>query len=182
MNGIMNSLYPSVNSLEWRRSKVLELSSQGRSQPEIARILHISQPTINRDLQYLRQEAKKNIMRYIDEKLPEEYEKTLCGLNSILREAWNISAASNTGNMDKVKALNLAKDCYSMKLELLTNATVVDDAIRFVESNRKFSNSGDSRCEIIESINGVKEMKLKKELDRLPSKSNIEVVTVNKTF
>ncbi len=93
MNGIMNSLYPSVNSLEWRRSKVLELSSQGRSQPEIARILHTSQPTINRDLQYLWQEAKKNIMRYIDEKLPEEYEKTLCGLNSILREAWNISAS-----------------------------------------------------------------------------------------
>ena len=26
----------------------------------------------------------------------------------------------------------MAKECYSMKLELLTNATVVDDAIRFV--------------------------------------------------
>ena len=29
----------------------------------------------------------------------------------------------------------MAKECYSMKLELLTNATVVDDAIRFVLSN-----------------------------------------------
>ncbi len=28
----------------------------------------------------------------------------------------------------------LAKDCYSMKLDLLTNAAVVDDAIRFVSS------------------------------------------------
>ncbi|HET7284647.1 MAG TPA: hypothetical protein VFI70_08170 [Nitrososphaeraceae archaeon] len=28
--------------------------------------------------------------------------------------------------------MSLAKDCYSMKLDLLTNATVVDDAIRFV--------------------------------------------------
>lgn len=35
---------------------------------------------------------------------------------------------------DKIKALALAKDCYAMKLELLTNATVVDDAIRFVAS------------------------------------------------
>jgi hypothetical protein len=26
----------------------------------------------------------------------------------------------------------LAKECYAMKLDLLTNATVVDDAIRFV--------------------------------------------------
>ena len=31
-----------------------------------------------------------------------------------------------------MQALSLAKDCYSMKLDLLTNATVVDDAIRFV--------------------------------------------------
>ena len=33
---------------------------------------------------------------------------------------------------EKIQALSLAKDCYSMKLDLLTNATVVDDAIRFI--------------------------------------------------
>lgn len=33
---------------------------------------------------------------------------------------------------EKIQALLLVKECYSMKLELLTNATVVDDAIRFV--------------------------------------------------
>ena len=32
--------------------------------------------------------------------------------------------------------LSLAKECYSMKLDLLTNATVVEDAIRFVLSNK----------------------------------------------
>jgi hypothetical protein len=37
---------------------------------------------------------------------------------------------------EKKQALSLAKDCYSMKLDLLTNATVVDDAIRFVTSNK----------------------------------------------
>jgi hypothetical protein len=29
--------------------------------------------------------------------------------------------------------LSLVKECYAMNLGLLTNATVVDDAIRFVE-------------------------------------------------
>ena len=67
-------------------------------------------------------------------------EKTLCGLNSILREAWTISQASETGRMEKIKALSLAKDCYSMKLDLLTNAKVVDDAIRFIR------NKGYSQC------------------------------------
>jgi hypothetical protein len=43
-------------------------------------------------------------------------------------------------NKEKIQALLLAKDCYSMKLDLLTNATVVDDAIRFVSSNKPKEN------------------------------------------
>jgi len=77
------------SSLEWRRSKVQELASQGYNQSEISQILQISQPTINRDITYLRQQAKHNIKRYIDERLPEEYEKCLVGLNAIKKEAWN---------------------------------------------------------------------------------------------
>jgi hypothetical protein len=38
---------------------------------------------------------------------------------------------------EKIQALSLAKECYSMKLDLLTNATVIDDAIRFVSSNQE---------------------------------------------
>ena len=38
---------------------------------------------------------------------------------------------------EKTQALSLAKECYSMKLDLLTNATVVDDAIRFVSDKSK---------------------------------------------
>jgi hypothetical protein len=129
----MNNLSTSVNSsLEWRRSKVLELTSQGYNQSEISRILQISQPTINRDITYLRQQAKENIKKYIDGRLPEEYEKYLVGLNAITREAWN-TAQQTEDKREKIQALSLAKECYSMKLDLLTNATVVDyDAIRFV--------------------------------------------------
>jgi hypothetical protein len=36
-----------------------------------------------------------------------------------------------------MQALSLAKECYSMKLDLLTNATVVDDVIRFVSDRSK---------------------------------------------
>jgi hypothetical protein len=137
----MNNLSTSVNSnIEWRRSKVQELASQGYNQSEISRISQISQPTINRDLSYLRQQAKDNIKRYIDERLPVEYEKCMVGLNAITREAWN-TAQSTEDKREKIQALSLAKECYSMKLDLLTNATVVDDAIRFVsqKSNEKLN-------------------------------------------
>ena len=122
--------------IEWRRSKVAELDSQGHSQPEIARILHVSIGTVNRDLSILRQQAKENIKRYIDERLPEEYEKCLVGLNAITKEAWN-TAQQTEDRREKIQALSLAKECYSMKLDLLTNATVVDDAIRFVSQKLK---------------------------------------------
>ena len=109
-------------------------------------------------------------------------EKTLCGLNSILREAWTISQANESGSMEKIKALNLAKDCYSMKLELLTNATVVDDAIRFVQSNRDSTNSGYTHLETVEPTDEVNETKRNKKIDGLLPQSNNEIVTVNKTF
>jgi predicted transcriptional regulator len=122
--------------VEWRRRQVFELSSKGQSQTEIARTLQISESTISRDLDYLRQQAKSNIKRYIDERLPEEYEKCLVGLNAITKEAWN-TAANTEDKREKIQALSLAKECYSMKLDLLTNATVVDDAIRFVSDRSK---------------------------------------------
>src|ERR1041385_2547370 len=118
----MNNLSSSVNSsLEWRRSKVQELASQGYNQSEISRILQISQPTINRDITFLRQQAKQNIKRYIDERLPEEYEKCLVGLNALTKEAWNTSQQTED-KREKIQALSLAKECYSMKLDMLTNA------------------------------------------------------------
>jgi hypothetical protein len=122
--------------IQWRRSKVAELDSQGHSQPEMASILQVSIGTVNRDLSYLRQQAKSNIRKYIDERLPEEYEKCLIGLTAILREAWSTSQQTED-RREKIQALSLAKECYSMKLDLLTNATVVDDAIRFVSSKTK---------------------------------------------
>src|SRR5262245_38451416 len=58
----------------------------------------------------------------------------LIRLNSILKEAWSMSQADDSVKSDKIKALTLAKECYAMKLELLTNATVINDPIRFVAS------------------------------------------------
>jgi hypothetical protein len=119
------------SQVEWRRSKIAELDSQGHSQPEISRILQVSIGTVNRDPTILIQQAKTNIKKYIDERLPEEYEKCLVGLNAITKEAWNTSQQTED-KREKILALSLAKECYFMKLDLLTNATVVEDAIRFV--------------------------------------------------
>ncbi|MFL6452663.1 MAG: hypothetical protein ACJ71L_01505 [Nitrososphaeraceae archaeon] len=56
--------------VEWRRTKVLELLSKGDSQSEIAKTLQVDLSIISRDVYFLRQQAKSNIKRYIDERLP----------------------------------------------------------------------------------------------------------------
>src|SRR5919199_3662163 len=113
--------------VEWRRAKVLELLSKGDSQSDIAKVLQVDLSIISRDIFHLREQAKHNIKRYIDERLPEEYGKCLIGLTAITKEAWNTSQQTED-NREKIQALSLAMECYSMKLNLLTNATVVDDA------------------------------------------------------
>jgi predicted transcriptional regulator len=139
----MQEMSTKMQQVEWRRRQVFELSSKGQSQTEIAKTLQISESTISKDLDYLRQQAKTNIKKYIDERLPEEYEKCLVGLTAITKEAWN-TAHDTDDKREKIQALSLAKDCYSMKLDLLTNATVVYDAIRFVFQKAKSKEELDS--------------------------------------
>jgi hypothetical protein len=54
-----------------------------------------------------------------------KYKKCLVGLNAITKKAWTTSQDTED-KREKIQALSLAKECYSMKLDLLTNATVVD--------------------------------------------------------
>lgn len=63
--------------VQWRRDKVQELCSKGYTQREISQTLQVGLATVNRDIAYLRDQAKDNIRKYIDERLPEEYEKAL---------------------------------------------------------------------------------------------------------
>ena len=119
---------------------------------EISSILQIPKSTISRDIEYLRQKAKENIKKYIDERLPEEYEKCLVGITSILKEAWNTSQNTEY-KREKIHALSLAKECYSMKLDLLTNATVVNDAMRFTELGKDKLKSSSSNSTLAKEDN-----------------------------
>src|SRR3954463_14429508 len=138
MEHLSSDMEQQDQQVQWRRDKVQELCSKGYSQREISQILQVGLATVNRDISYLRNQAKTNIKRYIDERLPEEYEKCLVGLNAILKEAWNTSQQTED-RREKIQALSLAKEWYSM--DLLTNATVVDDATRFVSQKSKSKES-----------------------------------------
>jgi hypothetical protein len=138
------------DKVEWRRNKVQELLVKGYNHYEIASALQISRPTITRDIQYLSQYAKHSIKKYIDERLPEEYEKTLTGLTAILKEMWTASDKAGEDTKEKVLALSLAKEVYSMKLDLLSNVSTVEATMKFIADykNNNNNNNSNNRTEL----------------------------------
>lgn len=122
---------------------MLELSSEGRSQPQIASILHVGLATVNRDLQHLKRLAKVNISKYVNETLPLEYETCLIGLNAILAKTWDIANNPDSSERDKLQAISVGMEAYRMKIDLLTNATVVERAVHFVDRNRGLIHEND---------------------------------------
>ena len=62
----MNQSRNKVNQqqIEWRHDKVLQLAANGYTGREIASQLHISQPTIHRDLVTLRQASSIKMQAY----------------------------------------------------------------------------------------------------------------------
>jgi len=119
--------------IAWRRNKVFELATKGMTQADIARALQISESTISRDIDLLKKQASESIKEHISERLPYEYNKCIAGLDEIIREGWLISTSRD--NKEKLSSLSLIKDAYSTKMDLLTNANLLQDSIKFVASH-----------------------------------------------
>ncbi|MFL6342425.1 MAG: hypothetical protein ACJ72U_12880 [Nitrososphaeraceae archaeon] len=96
-------------------------------------------------------------------------------MNAITKEAWD-TAHNAEDKRERILALSLAKECYSMKLELLTNATVVDDAIGFV------SNRSNEKQKASQSPADIKEESNEDDLHEEPMEINYTSMTTNEVF
>jgi predicted transcriptional regulator len=92
--------------MDWRRNKVRELFSRGYSQFEISNMLHISQSTISRDINYMQSKINKRDVDP-DDQLFDEYEKIMLTLDETVKELWKIIDSSKTGSKEKAKSINL---------------------------------------------------------------------------
>jgi hypothetical protein len=116
--------------LEWRRSKVMELNSQGYSESETAKILQVSLGTVYRDLSIIKQQARKNLQLHIEKALPDEYHRCLTGLNQVLKTCWFIAHKPGIDDKTKLEAMKIADDCYNHIMNLVTNGSVITDAMK----------------------------------------------------
>jgi hypothetical protein len=119
---------------EWRKNKALELSAMGLNYTEISEVLKQDPSTISKLFKRLRKEAKEAVKEYLDEKLPLEYQKCIVAIEAVSKQAWAISNRQGIDPKTELLALSLAKDCVKEKMDLLTNAEVINGAVRFVSS------------------------------------------------
>ena len=126
MTGAVNRSSSNIQNLpvldiekENRLSKVISLNSKGLTQAEIAQELGVDQSTVSRDLQFIKQEAKKKIEKYLNEDILFEYLRYIAGSNEVTRKLWEMVQDENITTKDKTNALSLLMQSYNKRLEIL---------------------------------------------------------------
>jgi predicted transcriptional regulator len=127
-----SNIRKSKKHMEWRRNKVRELLTRGYAQYEIANTLHISQPTISRDIHYLQKEIHKSKESY-GERLFEVYQNSLLGLDEVIKKLWAIIDSSKTDEKEKMKAINLIMQCYKMRFEMIKSEPELINQKRYMK-------------------------------------------------
>jgi IS30 family transposase len=140
----MQLLNTQQQQVEWRRDRVLELSSQGFSQTDISTVLHVNKSIISRDMARLRHRARENLKQHIHQTIPEEYQKACQTLNQVLRMTWSI-VGKTEDEKTRLQALALINDVNKYRTELVTNGVIVNDALRVVQSKMYHLNGEEKR-------------------------------------
>ena len=112
--------------IDWRRNKVRELLIRGYSQYEISNTLHISQPTISRDIDFIRKQnssaAKRKNLAY---RYYFEQQNALDGVGELMKNLWLIIDNPKIEVKERMKAMNLMMQCHIMRLKLVDSANCV---------------------------------------------------------
>jgi predicted transcriptional regulator len=113
------------DNVELRRNLVQTLLVRGNTQWEIPESLDISQPTVSRDIQWLRSVAKKELKDTLEKKFPEEYHRYLVSIDEVLRHTWEIALSGLTVEKTRLEALQFVVECYKNKMDVIMNPPVL---------------------------------------------------------
>ncbi len=130
MSGILKH---TKSMIEWRRNAVLSKLAKGFSQAEIAKELQLHPSTISLDVQFLRQQAQKELQTHIQEGIPLEYLRAKTGMNNVLKRVSEIlEKAEDTKT--KLECMKLLMDLYRSVMSIATEGGVIQRAIKMVKA------------------------------------------------
>ena len=119
----MNKISVATNQfeIEERRRQVAILLAQSLTERQIATQLNVSQSTINRDVQALKEASQQFVYDLAKSDLSYYYKQSIDGLDEAKKQAWVIYSSTNADVQvkDRLAALKLIADCNIKKFELL---------------------------------------------------------------
>jgi hypothetical protein len=121
----LNSGFKSkAEEIQWRRSKVLELKSQGLDQREIAQRLQVSPTLISFDMKFMRKEALKNIGDYTTKEPPLQFRIVTKALQNAIQTYWKLSQEAKDDH-DKIDAMEHYIDSHQTLWSLLLGLKMI---------------------------------------------------------
>ncbi|MDQ3903693.1 MAG: hypothetical protein M3247_08650 [Thermoproteota archaeon] len=126
------------NQVTWRRNKVKELLARGYRQFDIANTLHMSQPTVSRDIHYIQAETPKSAENY-DKHRFEIYRKNMLGLDEMIKKLWTIADSPRTDSKEKIKAIVLIGEYYRERLQLIRNEPGLIEQMKRIDRMKEWS-------------------------------------------
>jgi hypothetical protein len=126
--------------------------------------LHISQPTISRDIDFIRNQsssaAKTKDIAY---RYYHEQQTGLDGVQELMKNLWLIIDNPKTEVKERMKAMNLMLHCYYMRFKLVESEVLVKD---FYEHEQKVKTDEEANA-IREQEISRREKALERALDHL---------------
>lgn len=124
--------------IDIRRSEIEKMLAKGfTNHGEIARVLNISRPTVTRDIDYLRQEAQRNLKEHIESRIPHQYSLCETGLKIVLRRAYELANNPNNSTSENIQSLSLIANIYGRLMELSTDEKTIAQAVSWIEQKKK---------------------------------------------
>jgi transcriptional regulator len=118
-----NLLQPTVLDVEKenRLAKIILLCSKGLPQSEIAKKLGVDQSIVSRDLQFIKQQAKREMEKYLNDGILFEYLRYIAVSDEVSAKLWEIIESQDITTKDRKNALSLLMQANNKRLEILTS-------------------------------------------------------------
>jgi IS30 family transposase len=119
------SISNSQLSLEERRRQVAHLLARAKTETEIAQSLGVSQQTISRDIQALKEASLQFVYDLAKSDLAYYYKQKLNGLDEVIGEAWKMYGSTVTNRKEKLMALKIIVMAHETSFKLLNEGPAI---------------------------------------------------------
>ena len=145
--------------IEIRRARIMELLSNGHtSQVSISETLNVSEPTVSRDIRFLKDRARKELDVHFQERLPFEYARAMAGINATLARVSDMLEKEAKDPKTKIEIMKLQMELWKSVMSMATDGGLLERIMKGIRDNGIHSESKEHKSETNIASNNEEEI------------------------